>query len=166
MPMVAATLVTAISTGMPAAISAPNASSISTSVTGMLIFSAEDRSSATRSSMLSSMVMSPAWRMSRPGCSSCTRSVTSTSGRTSSWSLASWISMRSADWSGFHCGSDTASTPSTAAMSRRISAAADSAACWSTTASPRAVMRTFSVSAPSRPAASTIASARPDSPRR
>ena len=41
MPMVAATLVAASSTGMPAAISAPNASSISISVTGRLIPSAD-----------------------------------------------------------------------------------------------------------------------------
>ncbi len=40
-PMVAATLVPASSTGRPAAISAPNASSISTSVTGRLIVSAD-----------------------------------------------------------------------------------------------------------------------------
>ena len=39
---------------------------------GRLNLSADDRSSATRSSMLSSMVMSPAWRISRPGCSSWT----------------------------------------------------------------------------------------------
>ena len=121
MPMVAATLVAASSTGIPAAISAPNASSISTSVTGRLIFSADDRSSATRSLMLSSMVRSPAWRISRSGCSSCTRSVTSTSGATSSWSRASWTAMSSAERSGLQPGSDTASTPSRPAASCRIS---------------------------------------------
>ena len=41
MPIVAATLVAASSTGMPAAISAPKASSIRTSVTGRLMPSAE-----------------------------------------------------------------------------------------------------------------------------
>ena len=40
-PIVAATLVPASSTGMPAAISAPKASSIRTSVTGRLITSAD-----------------------------------------------------------------------------------------------------------------------------
>ena len=44
MPIVAATLVAASSTGMPAAISAPNASSIRTSVTGRLMPSAAARS--------------------------------------------------------------------------------------------------------------------------
>ena len=67
MPMVAATLVAASSTGMPAAISAPNASSISTSVTGRLKPSAAERSSATRSLIASSRVRSPAWRISRRG---------------------------------------------------------------------------------------------------
>ena len=42
MPIVAATLVPASSTGMPAAIRAPKASSIRTSVTGRLIISADD----------------------------------------------------------------------------------------------------------------------------
>ncbi len=60
MPIVAATLVAASSTGRPAAIRAPKASSIKMSVTGTLKISAADRSSATRSSMLSSIVMSPA----------------------------------------------------------------------------------------------------------
>ena len=83
-PIVAATLVAASRTGMPAAISAPNASSIRTRVTGTLKTSAADRSSATRSSMLSSMVTSPAWLISSPGFCSWTSAVTSSSGWTSS----------------------------------------------------------------------------------
>ncbi len=67
MPIVAATLVPASSTGMPAAISAPNASSIRISVIGRLSVSAEERSSATRSLIASSRLTSPDWRRSRSG---------------------------------------------------------------------------------------------------
>ena len=59
MPIVAATLVAASSTGMPAAISAPKASSIRISVIGRLSVSAEARSSATRSSIATSRLTSP-----------------------------------------------------------------------------------------------------------
>ena len=148
MPMVAATLVAASSTGIPAAISAPNASSISTSVTGRLIFSADDRSSATRSSMLSSMVMSPAWRISRPGCSSCTRSVTSTSGADVVVVLGELDRHEQRRPVRVPLRLRHRVDPVEARrVLRRISAAAASAACWSTAWSPRAVIRTFSVSA-------------------
>ena len=76
MPIVAATLPSASSTGMPAAISAPKASSISSSVTGRLIPSAEDRSSATWSLIASSRLSPPVWRIDRSGCSAATASVT------------------------------------------------------------------------------------------
>ena len=59
-PIVTVTLVAASSTGMPAAISAPKASSISTNVTGRLKPSAAERSSPTRVLIASSIVRSPA----------------------------------------------------------------------------------------------------------
>ena len=74
--------------------------------------------------------------------------------------------MSSADWSGFHCGSETCSTPSIADIRRFSSVAAASAACWSSAVSAGAAIRTFSVVGDSRPASETIASARPESPRR
>ena len=58
-PMVAATDVPASSTGMPAAISAPKASSIRIRVTGKLKNSAEPRSSATRWLIAASTETSP-----------------------------------------------------------------------------------------------------------
>jgi hypothetical protein len=58
-PMVATTLVAARSTGSPAAISAPNATSIRIRVIGRLSVSAEARSSATRSSIAASRLTSP-----------------------------------------------------------------------------------------------------------
>ena len=82
MPMVAATLVAASSTGMPAAMSAPKAISISTRVTGRLMPSAAERSSATCSPIASSSDTSPAWRISSSGCAAPTRAVTSCSGPT------------------------------------------------------------------------------------
>ena len=69
MPMVAVTLVAASSTGSPAAISAPNTSSMRNRVIGRLNTSAERRSSATRSSMASSSVRSPLWRRVELGVS-------------------------------------------------------------------------------------------------
>ena len=66
-PMVAATLEKASSTGIPAAIRAPKASSIRIRVTGTLMLSAEVRSSPTRSSMASSRLTSPTCRTSRVG---------------------------------------------------------------------------------------------------
>ena len=57
--MVATTEVIASNTGMPAAISAPKATSMMPNVMGMLMISAETRSSATRSLIDSSSETSP-----------------------------------------------------------------------------------------------------------
>ena len=119
MPIVAATLVAASSTGMPAAISAPNASSISTSVTGRLNPSAAERSSATRSLMLSSIDDVAGLADLEVGLVVLDRvGHVLSSGPASSWSRASWISISSADRSGFHCGSETCSTPATRGIRR------------------------------------------------
>ncbi len=164
MPIVTPTLVTASRTGIPAAISAPNASSISRIVTGRLITSADARSSAIRSLMASSMVRSPASWMSRSPYDACTSSATARSGAGSSWSRASCVANRSAERSGLHCGSETLVTPSTARSPAVSSAVAASAAAGSSDSSAGAVISTFSVSGSSRPASAIIASARPDSP--
>ena len=66
-PIVTATLVAASNTGMPAAIRAPKASSIRINVTGTLKPSAAERSSPTRVLIASSIVRSPASRISSPG---------------------------------------------------------------------------------------------------
>ena len=163
-PMVAATLVAASSTGMPAAIRAPKASSIRTSVTGRLKPSAADRSSPTRVLIASSMVRSPASRISSPGWARWTSAVAATRSAGSSRSAASWTAIRIAERSGFHCGPVTASTPSTDLRAERTSRAAASAEVASSVPSPRGVIRTFSASGASSPAASIMASAWPDSP--
>ena len=166
MPMVAATLVTASSTGIPAATSAPKASSIRIRVTGRLIPSAEDRSSATRSLMLASIDRSPASRICSSGWSAWTRFVTSWSAEASSWSWASWTAISNAERSGLGWACETFTTPCTSRMAARISAAALVAAAESSEASLRGLISTFSVLGAARPALSTIASARPDSPNR
>ena len=124
MPTVAATLVPASSTGMPAAISAPKASSIRISVTGRLSVSAADRSSATRSSIAASRLTSPLWRTSSCGKSAWTALVTCCRGATSSWSRASWIETRYAVPSGLTWGSATSSTPGSSVIPATTAAAA------------------------------------------
>ena len=111
MPMVAATDVSASSTGTPAAISAPKASSISSSVIGRLMPSAECRSSATRSLMAESTETSPASRTRSSGWARAIAAVRAWICWASSTVLWRWTSTRAAVRAAFHCGGVTSVTP-------------------------------------------------------
>ena len=121
MPIVAATLVAASSTGMPAAISAPKASSISSSVTGRLMPSAERE--VLGDPVVDGRVDARRRRPRGPRSSGWSRlrrrAVTAWSGAASSWSRGELDGDSSADRSGFHCGPATSSTPCDAGACRR-----------------------------------------------
>ena len=167
-PIVAATLVAASSTGMPAAISAPKASSISTSVTGRLIPSADDRSSATWSLMPASMVRSPASR-------TCEVRVVAAGRRRSRPAAARGVVLvlgeldrdqqRRPVRAPLRRGRRR-STPGDVAQVRRQRGGGRSAGRLVERRSRRVVISTFSVSGCVEVGRATIASARPDSPRR
>ena len=102
MPMVAATEVIASSTGTPAAISAPNASSMSRRVIGRLMPSAELRSFATRSLMAVSTETSPASRTRSSACARAMAAVRAWICEASSTLLFRCTSISAAERSAFH----------------------------------------------------------------
>ena len=168
MPIVAATLVAASSTGMPAAISAPNASSIRTSVTGRLMPSAEERSSATRSLMPASIERSPASRTWRSGWSRLDalgdvlerRGVLVVLGELDRDQQRRPVRVRLRLRDLLHARRRRGHPRAQLGRGRARGLTESSAA------SPRGVIRTFSVVGDSSPASCTMASARPDSPSR
>ena len=166
MPIVAATLPSASRTGMPAAMRAPKASSMSTRVTGRLIPSAEDRSSATWSLMSRSVVRSPACRTVRSGWSAATAAVTASSGAGSSTPSSSDTATSIAVRASFHTGASTSATPSASAIPAATSVAARDSSAPSARPAPSLWSRTTSPGGADRPACSAIASARPDCPMR
>ena len=110
--------VIASSTGMPAAISAPKASSMSSSVIGRLMPSAEDRSSPTRSLMAVSIETSPASRTrARDGRAAIAAVTRLHVRRVVDGALQVNVDQQSHCASAFHCGAGHSVTPLTPARS-------------------------------------------------
>ncbi len=161
--------VIASSTGMPAAMNAPNATSRIRNVIGRLIDSADARSSPTLSLMPASSDASPACSTSRAGLAFWTLAVASI--KASTWSAASSTSpdivIGTSNASRFsdQMGGPTSETPLTSVAALETCVAAASALAESS--EPLGVvMSTDSVGLAARPASSIMAAARPDSPTR
>jgi hypothetical protein len=158
-PSAAPTADIASSTGTPAAISAPNTSSMITSVTGMLISSAFWKSSPRVFDSALSSDEPPTCSTRRSGNCFCTAAVVSSSRSTRSSAVSGSPAISTLTSTAVPFGDGTGSlTPPTsrsAPMSVRTSFAAAVARSVSSTPS-RAEIRTFSVAGRVKPASSTM----------
>ena len=146
-------------TGTPAAINAPNTTSMITSVTGMLISSAFWKSSPSVADRALSSDAPPTCSTRRSGYCFCTAAVVSSSGSTRSSAVSGSPAISTLTSTAVPFGDGIASltvpTALDASMSARTSAAAAIARSWSSAPS-RAEIRMFSVDGRSKPASSTM----------